>query len=324
VSGVAIVATIGMGAMWIATGLIKATDIERFGLELDALGAPAAWRGRAALIGVAMLEVATGMLLSLSARLGGGLSALILLGYAVILMGLIRRGAQAPCACFGALAARRPVGARSIARNLVLASVSVALVVAGSESWGWALLIAIALAEAVVIVEQVIRRREEARFDGDALPAELFDPPAPYPIRGLQVQGADGTLVVLDDLLAGGRPLALVFVHAGCDGCAEVLGHAGHHGWIGETGAPVDVHVVGLGPAKDLSRLSADFDVPMLFEHRRNPVAQSVDVRMTPQLTVVGTNRVALSTVYGAEECLRLLQAIHEQAPVRAAPDGGT
>jgi len=94
----------------------------QFTTSLDSFGLPA--RASVAAMVIAG-EAASGLLLAVAPRLGGPLATIVLVGFAIGIAGVIRRGATVHCRCFGATTTA--LGRRHVIRNLVLAAASVAV-----------------------------------------------------------------------------------------------------------------------------------------------------------------------------------------------------
>jgi hypothetical protein len=87
------------------------------------------WRShrRSIAAGVVAVEAVIVVLLTVpaTARVGAAVAAVAVLGFTVVIVAALRRGAMAPCRCFGASTV--PLGRRHVARNgLLLAAVAVA------------------------------------------------------------------------------------------------------------------------------------------------------------------------------------------------------
>jgi hypothetical protein len=109
------VAGIALGAVLLVAGIAKRLDRD-WPLEASAFGVPG-WAARV----LPYVELALGALLvaGVQQRLVAGVAAILLIGFTVKLVALLRHDRRPPCACFGARSAR-PIGRSSIVRNLVL------------------------------------------------------------------------------------------------------------------------------------------------------------------------------------------------------------
>lgn len=217
---------------------------------IDAFGAPAALRRPLAIaLPLVELAIAAALLPAVSAPFAG-VAALLLLGAFTFFVGrVLARGEQVDCNCFGSLGPSR-ISRWTLVRNLVL--LVPAAIVAGA---GWAdagpsaltwvgdldgtvvvgLLGGAALAVAVLSFAfswQLMRQngRLLARLDaletGDrrerGILADIGDPMPHFELPDLS-----GRLTSLDDLLADGRGLLLVFTDPGCHACDPLLPEIG-------------------------------------------------------------------------------------------------
>ncbi|HEV7557180.1 MAG TPA: MauE/DoxX family redox-associated membrane protein, partial [Kofleriaceae bacterium] len=94
----------------------------QFTTSLDSFGLPA----RASVAAMVITsEAASAVLLAVAPHLGGLLAAVLLVGFAIGIAGVIRRGETVHCRCFGATTAA--LGHGDVIRNLILAAASAAV-----------------------------------------------------------------------------------------------------------------------------------------------------------------------------------------------------
>lgn len=230
-----------------------------------AFGAPARVAGQLALlIALAELSVA-GLLLPAATATAGAAGALVLLlVFSAAIAVSIARGRAPDCHCFGRLHSA-PADGRALARNgglLVVAALVLVGSLAGhtpsSVSWighlhgleaaavaaGTAivgLLVVGAMAfvrllrsygKALVRIDRLERRLAEAGLDADEAepaPAIGIEPGVRAP--AFAVPDTAGAVVSLDDLLAPGRPLLLLFTSPHCGPCKALLPDAAAWQW---------------------------------------------------------------------------------------------
>ncbi len=106
----------------------KVRGAGRFGAFTDSarrLGGLPPVLARASAFGVVAAEACTVVLLAVPGAETAGflLAALLLCGFAVVLVAAIRRGATEPCHCFGV--SEEPIGPRHVARNVLLAGCAI-------------------------------------------------------------------------------------------------------------------------------------------------------------------------------------------------------
>ncbi len=111
-----------LAAVFVRAGAAKLARPGRTAAGFAALGLPApaplAWAVPAA-------ELVTAVLLVASPQVGGALALAVLVVFTGVVVSAVRRGVTAGCTCFGAVSAK-PVSARDIVRNLVLAGLAAA------------------------------------------------------------------------------------------------------------------------------------------------------------------------------------------------------
>lgn len=186
--------------------------------------------------------MAAGLLMTTPTAQAGAIAALVLLGLFAIAIGRsIARGEQPECNCFGTVHSA-PAGWTTLARNLVFGAVAVAIVAAGSGpsltgalhgAQPWAVVIGLGIAMQLLLSWHLFRqngrlivrvRALEQRPDVDHRGARAphgLDPGEVAPV--FELPDLDGRPLSLDELLARGRPAALVSSDPGCGACVELL-----------------------------------------------------------------------------------------------------
>lgn len=102
-----------VGVVLVVAGAAKLTS-KQWPAQADALGVPPG-----AVRALPVLELIVGVALVAGVPYAGVAAAALLAGFTVFLVVALRRGVQAPCACFGSLSTR-PVTWWSVVRNVVL------------------------------------------------------------------------------------------------------------------------------------------------------------------------------------------------------------
>jgi uncharacterized membrane protein YphA (DoxX/SURF4 family) len=116
------VARVGLGAVFVASGLLKVRDRE-WPAVARAFGAPG-W----AVPVLPWAEVVVGALLGAQLWPAALVAAALLAVFTGAAAGHLARGHRVPCGCFGSAVSSRPIGPGTIARNLVLLAVAVVAV----------------------------------------------------------------------------------------------------------------------------------------------------------------------------------------------------
>lgn len=296
----------------------------------------------AAPLGVALplveLVVAIALIPAASAR-WGALSALVLLGLFVAgIANVMIRGREAECHCFGQLHSSR-VGWSTLGRNLALALVA-GFVLAGERGgsgpsymeWVGALsgtellaLSAGAIALAIVaaggwFMTHLLRQHGRMLLRLDALEEELAargiiahpsgagspDGLAPgVPAPAFALPDLLGGSTTLDDLLAPGLPLMLVFSHPGCTPCVAMLPEIG--GWQSAHSADLSIALLSEGSTDDNRAASAEHGIERVLLQRRREIAEAYEAWATPSAVLVSREGMIASAVAQGAAAMRVL-----------------
>jgi thiol-disulfide isomerase/thioredoxin len=224
------------------------------------------------------------------------------------------RGERHDCHCFGRLGSSR-AGPAALARNLGLATLAGVVAVAGrggggASALGWvgglgavgvlALVLGVAtalqLAFSWQLFEQNGRLIERVRALEDGRGHEVPEQPGlpvGEPAPSFELSDLDGRRRTLEDLLAPGAPLALVFSDPGCGACVDLLPR--------------------------LERLreerAGSFEIALVEER---DVAASYRVPTVPSATIVDPDgRIASPTVSGSLAVEELLASAAAPVPER-------
>ncbi len=252
--------------------------------------------------------------------------ALLALFIAAIVANLLR-GRTPDCHCFGKLHSE-PVGWSTVARNLVLASLAVAVLLQGNGNTGpglaeWvagltaagALLLALtvglgALAAFVaVITVQLLAQNGRLMRRVDALEGKAGGASSDTPASGLALNtpapaftaaGLDEVPVPLDALAALGAPVLLVFSDANCAACEALLPDVAM--WQRAHGARLTVAIIASGSV-DASRAKAAAHglAHVLVQDQARAVSELFKVRVTPSAVLVKDGVVASATAEGPD-----------------------
>jgi uncharacterized membrane protein YphA (DoxX/SURF4 family) len=160
-SGIGYVAAVVVAAVFAAAAVAKLRDLRQTSTDFDRLGLPNP-DVFARIVPLAELGVAV---LLLVVPAGGAVAALVTLAFfTTFLVGRLRAGVRAPCACFGT-AAKAPLSGIEIARNVGLMIVSAVALAAERPVRPTIGDLAVVLGPTVVGVGvlRVLRTRREAR-----------------------------------------------------------------------------------------------------------------------------------------------------------------
>jgi len=301
-----LIARLVLGAVFIVAAVGKLSDPEGTRSTLEAFGVS---RGRAAAIGLPLVELAIGALLvpAATAR-AAAIAGLVLLAiFSAAIVRQLRRGTEVECHCFGRVHSA-PVSWSLVARNAVFAGVAAIIavagpgsslgdVLAGADPW---LVVAAGVAALVIALQawfswqlfeqhgRLIERVRALEAAADNRPVQRTE------ARGLPVgdRAPDFDLVDLDGrhrslsgLLASRVPLVLTFSEPGCGACEALLPQLGHlqTAYVGE----LDIVLVSRAGAGD-DHVAHDVDglAAVLLQDQRE-VALRYGVSAVPSATVV-------------------------------------
>ena len=227
-----LVLRLALAVVFAAAGVAKLLDrrgayeaARRFGAS-PAIARPLA-------VGLPVAELGTAALLvpAKTGTVGAIAAAVLLAAFSAAIAAALVRGERPDCACFGRVASS-PVGPATLARNAALGVAAIAVAVAGPGTGltdvrigaVWASLSALTAAVALLsaIAWQLFRQNgrlvERLRVVEDALGTRSTG--------GLAIGDSAPTVETtegpLDELLAEGSPVALVFTQTGCGACDEL------------------------------------------------------------------------------------------------------
>jgi thiol-disulfide isomerase/thioredoxin len=312
-----LVARLVLAGTFAAAGMAKLADRPGTRQAVNEFGSPARLAAPLALM-LPLAELAAAGLLLPAATTGLGAAAVLaLLGVfsAAVAVSLVR-GRAPECHCFGQLHSA-PASWKTLARNAALAALAAFSLVAASGHLGalaWmgrlrgmeivALALAIALAVTVVAgiagflsllssygrvlvrLDRVEHLLAEAGVDDDEVetPPELgLEPGTPAP--AFAASDVAGAPVTLDDLLAPGRPLLLLFTSPHCGPCAELLPDA--VSWQERHGDELTVAFAAHGAPDEIRAEAMEFELEHVLVDEEQKLYELFDAGGTPSAVLV-------------------------------------
>lgn len=288
------------------------------------------------------LLVAGGLLVAATRWWAAVLALSLLLVFSAAIARALIRGDRPECRCFGRLRAA-PIGWRTLARNLVLAGLALVVVVTarsdtGPEPVGWIaalsvgevvalLLIAVVagvLVGAALAVVHLLRsygrvlvrldavetRLRAAGFELDD-PGELRElglaPGTPAPTFWLPT--LEGDRLALDDLVAPGRPLLLLFTSPSCGSCSILMPAVAD--WQSEHAESLTIAVVSDGDAELVRAEVERHGLERVLLDERSTVYDAYQVNGTPSAVLVTPEGLIGSRLAAGPEWI---EALVEQA----------
>jgi peroxiredoxin len=287
---IAEVVRIGLAAVFVTGAIAKALDrgasresLLAFGVTERAAGA-VVW----ILIG-SELVVGAALLLGPTATAGGAAALALLAVVTVAVVVNLIRGRTPECNCFGRLS-RGPVGPATLARNGLFASLAGYVVAGGDEPALFAALALTCVAAWLALgpLRPRIRR-------GSSAPA-------------FSLGDGGGAMQTLPGLLAGGRPLLLVFSQPACGACQALLGDLRE--WHRRLEDRVTIALVD--QASHASGLGSDAEraADHLLLDATGAVASAYGVTATPSAVLIDRDgRMASAIARGSDEIEELIRA---------------
>jgi peroxiredoxin len=210
-----------------------------------------------------------------------------------VVAGNVARGEAPECHCFGRLSTA-PVGASTVARNALLATIAAYLAVGGRLPLAFAALGAVAVGSWVGLGPlRSLRRRRGA--------------PAP----GFSLPDTAGTTWTLQALLARRAPVLLVFSHPACGACEEMLPEIAR--WQSRFEDRLTVAVLS-GDRSEIGQHSEYADeaeaqgLRNLLVDEAGRLAQAYGITATPSAVLIDREgRIGAGTARGAREIADLV-----------------
>lgn len=327
-----------LAAVFIVAGLSKLFDLKgaekaarEFGVP-DSVAQPVSY-----LLPVVEVIIGVMLLFSTVSWIGALGASLLLLIFVAGMAYQLSKGNAPDCHCFGQLHSE-PVGKASLLRNVFLLVLSGGLVARGQGRQGMGLqqvgpetipmilgcitillLVGVFayLRKIVANQDEIVRRiellelisrdgaevnREEAGMPSDGLPIG-----APFP--DFSLPDLSGSLIRLQDLLAGNKPVLFLFVGPNCDPCGALVPDI--EKWTDNLNKSLEIVLVSSGSVKEnLDKFGGDKEI--LIEDER-AVAISAGAKWTPTALLVNLDgRIASHLAAGDIAIHALVEKIEQ------------
>lgn len=261
----------------------------------------------ALLIPVAELAVAA-LLLPAQTALAGALGALgLLLLFTAAIAFNLARGRAPDCHCFGQLHSA-PAGPGTLARNGALAAVA-AFAVGGSLDGGELAIAAAAialLAGGAVAFVLLLRSYGRLLLRVEELEQTLAAAGA-GPELGLELGTPAPMFAGLDDLLARGAPLLLVFVSPQCDPCRALLPEAVD--WQVDHAGRLTVAVASQGAPDDVRDEAHALALDHVLVDEGAELFKAFEAEVTPSAVLIAPDGVIASRVASGPDAIEAMVA---------------
>lgn len=331
-----LVCRLALAAVFFVAGAAKLADRPGSREALIGFGLPA-WLARpiGLVLPLAELGIAAALLPQRTAWWAAAAALLLLLAFTIALSVSLARGQAPDCHCFGQLHSA-PAGWSTIIRNVVLAAAAAFVVARGPDAagpsavhWlatlsatGWAILgistfALVTLAAIGRTLVAVVRQNGRLLMRIEALEKKLgVGRPAP----AFELPELGGSSLGLNDLLAKGRPLLLVFTEPGCAPCAALLPEIRE--WHSDLAHRLTVAVISR-PDGESNRKIADHGITPVLLQRGRQVSRAYGLSGTPGAVLIQPDgTIAQPPALGAE-AIRQLVTEAAGLPVSSQDDAG-
>ncbi len=319
--GVQTVATVLVAACFIVSGAAKVRNVRATAETFQALQVPSPidrpWVHRSypwveLFLGVALLVAPTWAWWPVAI-----IAALMLATLTVLVASALGRGDAVSCNCFGS---RQPITRRTLIRNALLLAISLVLVVNSADAPSpilsavpahISLVVSAVLAVGATIVLTALSQGGERSLPRGARTSTA----EPLAIPDLRLIDSNGDAVELRSLAREGAAL-IVFVKHGCGPCEAIVNRL-HDGE--KLGGRVLVRLV-----ERLSPQESTAERPRLWDDGAD-VVRMLGLKYAPSaLLLASDGTIPSNPVYGADEIMRLVEAIETELERSRPPDGIT
>jgi hypothetical protein len=309
-------ARFALSAVFVASGMAKLLDLTGTRQSLREFGLP---KRLITVMGYGLpaleLAVAAALTATRTAQAAAAVALVLLTGFTLAIVYHLARGSAPRCNCFGTMS-KDAVGRPTVVRNVILMVMAATVLVAaearsGMDSAGWLasmtaaerLSLATSFASLVIFVflwrglarmnsgqQHLVTLVESMRTRSDEIPIRPAVGPtlASQTAPPFEISSLDGVRTSLDDLLAKGRMVLLLFVDPACSPCDGAVvrvsaWHAAHD--------VAEIAVISRGSIADNRAKAAGHQLrPILLQNDRE-VAEAYNVHGTPCIVAIGPDR---------------------------------
>ena len=270
----------------------------------------------AVLLPITELAIAVGLWFANTTRISA-VAALVVLAIFIVAIGVnLARGRTHDCHCFGQLYSR-PLGWPTLIRNFIFAAVAIfiwtqsAVLIPGVSASGplmnapWVLAILVLLITGAAVA---FGRRQQAQAV-----TEAAEGPKGLPLGttapDFELSAYEGGTTSLQQLLAPGKPLLLVFTNPNCGPC--VLLFAEIKDWQKAHSDRLTIALISFGTIKENFVNVARNGLGQVLLQKKREVADSYGGTLTPTAVIVSPEGlIASKLAAGADEIRELLSTV--------------
>ena len=264
------------------------------------------------------LAIAVGLLFTNTSRMSAVAAVLLLLLLVIAISVNLARGRTHDCHCFGQLYSR-PLGWPTLARNVVFAlaalfvwwqsdatqGLSILSTLAQLKSSQWLVLLGL-IAVGIVVLLYLQQRQKQ-------LPAETGATPVGLPLDSVappfELAAYVGGTTSLDQLLAQGKPLLLIFTNPTCGPCVVLFAEVKK--WQQSHSEQLTIALISFGTIKENFVNVARNGLGQVLLQEKREVAEKYGATVTPTAVVVNSDgRIASQLAAGADEIRKLLTTV--------------
>jgi peroxiredoxin len=277
------------------------------------------------LLPLAEAALAAAMCVTATARAGAAGALLLLVAFAAVIAGAMRRGRAPDCHCFGQLYSE-PAGKSTLIRNGALAAVAVfVLVGAPGRSLGHLsgedvalLVLSLVAATGGGVAAALWRANRRLRAASASRRRPLVEGlPVGAPAPDLSLLTLEGDAVSLHQLIAAERPAALVQVSPKCAPCRDLLPELSR--WQHSLAHGISVIPVSSGELEDNRAFAAEYGLQTLYVDVGEQLPSAFRVRPTPSAVLIDERaRIAAAPAAGAVAIEALIRLALQRAEAAA------